>query len=326
MSRRSLQWADLDEHNEEEEEQEPCTENNADCVTINERQANDAILMYPSYGTVPLENGIDPAVFNALVRARVLCKKIEGLDKDAHASIWNSILESTFTQTWLRGASRISDIEPEIFQRVLRSHTDSILLLVLCGHGSKHGFVLVEGEILSTQELIRMTTGYKGTVVIVLMHCYAEPSPTNNILHRIQGVPKNNGRVIVINACGHCCVLSPYINKFMKALHYVTTESITPMATYLNMDVMMNRIWKRLFGVDDDGYKGFVSTYPTDINGPILRPACKWEKVSHYRRVSLVIVSLIATVSLVAGHVAIQAYRCTVDVRSASLGSRSADR
>ena len=238
----------------------------------------NAVLIYPPYGVAVSDDNTERIVFQSLLRAGVLSKKLDGIDLDAHTRLWHSLLDKFgFTQTWLPPQTRLCNIEDEIYRRKPASEHNSVLLIVFCGHGSKQGFVLVEGEKLNLSRIIGMTKGYRGTVVIICMQCYAEPVKTDNPLQRIQmnETILEDQRIIIVHACSHETISTSYINKFMQALFKASNEHMIPPTTYTNMNHRMEGAWHTLYGKDPnvESYKGYISMYPSNLSGMFLRPA-----------------------------------------------------
>lgn len=220
----------------------------------------DAILIYPQYGVVE--------------RIGLVSKQLDGIDLDAHSRLWHSLLDKLgFTQTWLPPQTRLCNIEDEISRRKPASEQDSVLLIVFCGHGSKQGFVLGEGEKLDLSRIIGMTKGYRGTVVIICMQRYAEPVKTDDQRIQMNKTILEDQRIIIVNACSHETL---YINQFMEALFAASSEHMIPPTTYTNMNHRIDVAWRTLYGKDPkvESYKCYISTYPSNLSGMFLRPAC----------------------------------------------------
>jgi len=179
---------------------------------------NKALLLYVDYTYVPTDHIQRTLWVHNREAGTMLGKNVDGLDIPGHHNTWVSLLRPLdFHVDALRGHLNKAELMDLLDDHVTHSHYDSVLVIVLCGHGSSGQLVLTNGAKVSLEEVSHATMHHRGTVLSFMLFCGARPSEGLNPLRGI----KNNyqfRRCMFIFATDDAVLNSQTLNAFVKAI------------------------------------------------------------------------------------------------------------
>ena len=179
---------------------------------------NKALLLYVDYTYVPRDHIQRTLWVHMREAGTMLGKNVDGLDIPGHHSTWVRFLHPLdFHVVVLPGHLKKVDLMDLFDDHVANSHDDSVLVIVLCGHGSSGQLVLTNGAKVSLEDVSHATMHHRGTVLPFMLFCGARPSDG---LNPLRGINNNNQlrRCMFIFATDDAVLDSQTLNAFVKAI------------------------------------------------------------------------------------------------------------
>ena len=222
----------------------------------NRPSVSEMILVYPEYDHLTTTN-VD--------------------DFGTHIQMWQNICEHTgISRMQLlpnrHSLSHSSMITDSLSLACVNSTAESIIVLVLCGHGSVSGdFCLCNGGKLTLNQIVTSLITFRGTLILFRFQCFSRPSDKNNPLQEIQiDISKlhESLRIVIFHASDHSKILLSDYTRILKTLDTLTRDKITiPPLSYGNIVMRSRNIWRN--------FPVTISYYPKNIaiSGPFLKPA-----------------------------------------------------
>ena len=140
--------------------------------------------------------------------------------REACMADWISLLSDRgFLFRKLPGWATVADAVSFIEFASCHSTPESLLILVLCGHGSSGGGLsFTDGTSMSCEDVVKLTQGYRGTVISVMIYCGAMPSHANNPTRAIHTSSVPSQRLFFIFGSDKHTLAAESVNKLMKGM------------------------------------------------------------------------------------------------------------
>lgn len=216
-------------------------------------------------------------------------------DFGTHLQIWQNICESAGISSMQLISNRHSLSHSSIITDALsvacvNSTKDSVIGLVLCGHGSVSGdFCLCNGGKLTMNQIITALFAFSGTLIIFRFQCFSRPSDRDNPLQEIPiDISKvhESLRILIVHPSDHSKILLSDYTRILKTLDTITRDKTTiPPLSYENIVMRSRNIWRN--------FPATISYYPKNviISGSFLKPAVV--KVRSFFRIIVTLLNML---------------------------------
>ena len=116
--------------------------------------SSKALLLYVDYTYVPTDHIQRTLCVHMREAGTMLGKNVDGLDIPGHHSTWVRFLHPLdFHVAVLPGHLKKAELMDLLDDHVAHSHDDSVLVIVLCGHGSSGQLVMTNGAKVSLEDI-----------------------------------------------------------------------------------------------------------------------------------------------------------------------------